>query len=635
MYYDQLTKLGIRLRKRSGQEKTTCPQCSAGRRKKTDPCLSVNINQGSYNCFNCQWQGNVRKFVPKQNSKKFEKPNQDMLKSAKLAKSIKDWFVPRAISEQTLEKFFIHGKMEYLTQTQKEEPCIVFPYIRNGEIVNLKFRDKEKNFKLFKGAELIFFGMQTLEGKRCAIVVEGEIDALSAYEAGFGQVYEPICNEDGEVVEHELGRFAILSVPNGASAGNQRLEYLDNSSDYLDGIEEFVIATDNDEPGRSLRDELIRRFGAEKCRTVDWSILKSHQTHGNGPNFAPKDFNEVLVHFGKEALKSLVLNSSEVPVDGIFHVEDLYSMMMEKFDKGVQLAPTTRFKELDTIFRWKKGDINVFIGYANWGKTFFALQLMLTKSIWDGWRWAVFSPENFPADDFYDDIVEMYVGKWLKDMSRDEYSDALKFLNDHIYFIYPSDEHSIENIHEKFKHLILKKGLDGVMIDPFNQLDKTQKAHERDDQYMSVVFKEIKRFALLNHVCYNIVMHPKNPAPSNGNALPVVGPYDIAQGAMTANKVDQILSYYRPNFHTNPLDSRVEIYSKKVKRRRNGGKLGMIELNLNWSTKRFFDPVTGEMPCDSKEALRATSSHNPENITQGEISKQWLPYKDGDTEAPF
>ena len=72
MYYDQLTKLGIRLRKRSGQEKTTCPQCSEGRRKKTDPCLSVSISQGDYNCHNCGWKGNVRAFVVKENLKKFE-----------------------------------------------------------------------------------------------------------------------------------------------------------------------------------------------------------------------------------------------------------------------------------------------------------------------------------------------------------------------------------------------------------------------------------------------------------------------------------------------------------------------------------------------------------------------------------
>jgi twinkle protein len=132
--------------------------------------------------------------------------------------------------------------------------------------------------------------MQTLQGRRCAIIVEGEIDALSAYEVGFGRDYEPICNEDGEVVEHELGRFAVLSVPNGASKGNQRMEYLDNCAEYLETVEEFIIATDNDAPGQALRDELIRRLGVEKCRTVRWEILKSHQTHGKRPKNRTKRF---------------------------------------------------------------------------------------------------------------------------------------------------------------------------------------------------------------------------------------------------------------------------------------------------------------------------------------------------------
>ncbi len=635
MYYDQLTKLGIRLRKRSGQEKTTCPQCSAGRKKKTDPCLSVNISQGDYNCHNCGWMGNVRTFVRTDAVKKFSKPSPEILKNIELNDKVKNYFSGRGISESTLKKFFIHGKEEWMPQSQQKERCIVFPYIRDNEIVNAKYRDGKKGFKLVKDAELIFFGMQTLQGRRCAIVVEGEIDALSAYEAGFGQDYEPACNEDGEVVEHELGRFAVLSVPNGASKGNQRLEYLDNCAEYLEMVEEFIIATDNDAPGQALRDELIRRLGVEKCRTVRWEILKSHQTHGNGQNFAPKDFNEVLVHFGKDALKSLVLSSQEVPVDGIFYVEDIFSTMLENFERGVQIAPPTRIDVLDEYFRWKKGDINLCTGYANAGKSTFMLQLMLIKSIWDGWKWAVFSPENFPAYDFYDDLVEMYVGKWKTDMKKEEYIEACEFIGQHIFFVYPENEHDIESVHEKFRHLILKKGLDGVMIDPFNQLDSMQKAYQREDQYLSSILKDIKRFALLNGICYNIIAHPKSPSYKEDRSLPVADMYDLAGGAMWGNKIDNILSYYRPRFHEDKNSKEVEIWIQKIKRKRTGGQLGHCDLVLDWKTKRFCHPVTGQDYCDLKRAKVATSSHNPDNITQPEISKTWMPYKDDSTEAPF
>jgi twinkle protein len=566
--------------------------------------------------------------VKKEPMKEYKKPNKEDFKNTQIRQGTIDYFKSRGISENTVNKFFIHSKEE------GKKPWIVFPYFRDGEIVNAKYRSKDKSFRLVSGAELIFYGMQTLEGRRCAIIVEGEIDALSAYEAGFGQNYEPACNEDGEVVEHELGRFAVLSVPNGASKGSQRLEYLDNCVDYLHGIEEFVIATDNDEPGMSLRDELIRRLGVERCRTVDWSSLKSHQTNGNGSKIAPKDFNEVLVQFGKEALKSLVLNSREVPVDGILYLEEVFPSMLENFRKGITVGETTRFGDMDNYFRWKKGDINLCTGYANAGKSTFMLQVMLTKSIWDGWRWAVFSPENYPANDFYDDLIEMYTGKWLEKCTEEEYIKACEFIGNHIFFVYPENEHDIESVHEKFRHLILKKGLDGVMIDPFNQLDSMQKAYQREDQYLSNILKDIKRFALLNGICYNIIAHPKSPSYKEDRSLPVADMYDLAGGAMWGNKTDNILSYYRPRFHEDKNSKEVEIWIQKIKRKRTGGQLGHFDLILDWQSKRFSGINSGPY-CNPVLAKRATSSHNPDNITQAEISNQWLPYKDNDTEAPF
>ena len=70
--------------------------------------------------------------------------------------------------------------------------------------------------------------------------MEGEIDALSLYEAGV---------------------YSVVSVPNGASKGNQKMEYLDNCWELFEDKEKIVLFTDNDEAGYSLRDELGRRFG--------------------------------------------------------------------------------------------------------------------------------------------------------------------------------------------------------------------------------------------------------------------------------------------------------------------------------------------------------------------------------------
>lgn len=632
MYYDKLCDLGIRLRRRSGNEKTVCPKCSHTRRNKTDQCLSVNITNGEYNCHNCGWKGNVRFTEKRREDKKYSKPTKEQIENRILNERVISYSKSRGISEDTLKKFMVYAKEEWMPQTQKKERCICFPYIRDTEIVNIKFRDGAKNFRLVKDAELIFFGMQTLIGKRCAIITEGEWDALAAYEAGFGNDYELVPDEEGVVVEHELGRWGVLSVPNGASRGSQKLDYIDNCSDWLKDVDEFILATDNDEAGLLLRDELMRRLGVDKCRMVNYP--SQYVVADKDGNKRPcKDLNEVLLNFGKEGVVKTLLSSELPPVEGIQYLGDLFPTMLENFRKGIQLSPTTRFKTVDEYFRWKKGDINLFSGYANWGKTTYVVQLMLIKSIYDGWKWAIFSPESYPANDFYDDIVEMYVGKWLNRMTEQEYVEACDFIDKHFFYVYPENDHDINSIHEKFRYLVLKKGIDGVMVDPFNQLDKNQKPYERDDQYLSETLKDIKRFALMNAVCYNIVAHPKNPTYEKNKELPPVGMYDLAGGAMWGNKCDQITIYHRPRFHEDKNSPEVKIYQIKTKRKRTGGQNGEFDLMLLWSQKRFCDPITNEIPCDPIQAKKILAGEGI--IKQAGIEDNWLPYKDNNDEVTF
>lgn len=590
MYYDRLNDLGIKLSRHQGNEKTFCPQCSDSRKNKRDRCLSVNVTTGQYNCHNCGWHGNVRNFERKRDAKVYDKPNPDYIKSISIKEKTEQYFTKRGISKSTLEKFMIFNREEFMPQTGKNENCICFPYFKEGQLVNIKFRDAMKNFRMVSGAELIFYNLSSIGDKKKVVITEGEIDCMSCYEAGVGKDTEP------------FSEYAVVSVPNGASKGNQRLDYLDNCAEWFAGLDEIIIATDGDEAGKVLRDELMRRLGVERCKFVLYP--DESRVNVDGQLQRPcKDFNEVLIYFGKETILDCITKAQVVPIDGVYYVEDIFGSMLDHFKKGIELAPSTRFRELDTYFRWKKGSVNVFTGYANHGKTFFLIQLMLTKSIYDGWKWAVFCPENYPANDFFDDIVEMYAGKSLQEMTENEYIEACEFLNEHIFYVYPEDEHTILSIHDKFRYLVLKKGVDGVLIDPFNQLDHNQKAYQREDQYLSEILKDIKRFSLLNNITYNIITHPKNPQPSKDNrALPVVEMYDLNGGAMWGNKVDHIVSYHRPRWHEDKNSPEVEIHIQKVKRKRTGGKQGVVEMKLLWSKKRYCETMYDEIYCDPNRA---------------------------------
>lgn len=448
---------------------------------------------------------------------------------------------------------------------------------------------------------------------------------MSAFEAGFGVDQE--ISEDGELLNEEFSKWCSVSVPNGASMGNQKLDYLDNCAEWLVGIDEFVIATDGDAAGEELKQELIRRIGVERCKTISYPIEEVVPLE-NGLKRRCKDLNEVLKYFGKPSVVAVIKNAESIPVDGVYYVEDIFPSMLQNFRNGVQLAPKTHFGEMDDFFRWKKGEINLIVGWANHGKTTLILQMMLTKSIYDGWKWAIFSPENFPATDFYDDLIEMYVGKWLDKMTEEEYSDAAHFIDQHIFYVYPEDHHDIHSINEKFRYLVLKKGVDGVLIDPFNQLDHVQKPYQREDQYLSEMLKDIKRFALLNCVSYNIVAHPVKQQRNADKSLPPVDLYDISGGSMWANKSDNVISYYRPRHHEEKTSPEVTIYIQKTKRVRTGGKCGQFDIKMNWSIKRFIDPNTGDPFCSPNQKIKKENQYLPMDM--------WKPYKeDESTELPF
>ena len=107
--------------------------------------------------------------------------------------------------------------------------------------------------------------------------VEGEMDALSLHEAGI---------------------YSVCSVPNGASKGNQRLDYLDNCWEFFKDKKEIVLCTDNDQPGLALRNELARRFGQYRCKYIEFGDFN--------------DANEVLTEKGAEVLRTILKTAKQV-----------------------------------------------------------------------------------------------------------------------------------------------------------------------------------------------------------------------------------------------------------------------------------------------------------------------------------
>jgi twinkle protein len=166
---------------------TICPQCSYTRKKAKARCLSVNTVEGVWCCHHCDWRGTLKAGVESKSRppKRIVKPHYQ--KPTSVPQTVRDWFAKRGIPESIVARYGIAVESAYLPQLEDEAPCMVFPYIRNGEIINLKFRAlAEKVFRQVKDAEKILYGLDDLT-EDWAVIVEGECDKLALAAAG-------ICN---------------------------------------------------------------------------------------------------------------------------------------------------------------------------------------------------------------------------------------------------------------------------------------------------------------------------------------------------------------------------------------------------------------------------------------------------------
>ncbi len=95
-----------------------------------------------------------------------------------------------------------------------------FPYFRNRELVNVKYRSLDKEFSQVPKAEKVLFGLDDCIGASEIIVVEGEMDKLALEEAGFRHV---VSVPDGapprypQPVPQHLDACPVMGLPAGAA----------------------------------------------------------------------------------------------------------------------------------------------------------------------------------------------------------------------------------------------------------------------------------------------------------------------------------------------------------------------------------------------------------------------------------
>ncbi|KWA35777.1 hypothetical protein WT41_01630 [Burkholderia territorii] len=161
----------------------------------------------------------------------------------------------RKLSIETIQAFKVGAS--------KEDDAIIFPFLRDDGLVNVKHlaleRDANGKKKTWQasGAEPCLFGWHLIpDDVKAVLIVEGELDAMSLHQYGFD----------------------ALSINQGA--GNH--QWIDQDFERLERFQEIFLWFDNDEAGKKGVAEVAARLGLDRCRIVSFRLKDANEALQRG-----------------------------------------------------------------------------------------------------------------------------------------------------------------------------------------------------------------------------------------------------------------------------------------------------------------------------------------------------------------
>jgi len=448
--------------------------CSHDRKPehKKGKCASYDWERGLGTCHNCSKSFQLHTYQRKGSSEKvYIRPSDFVLEER--GTKVEEWFGTRGISQQTLSDLAVTEGPEFMPQTGKTENVIKFNYFMGDQLINVKYRDGRKNFKLYKGAEKIFYNINSIVGFEYCVIVEGEMDVLALHEAGISNV---------------------ISVPNGATLGTNNLDYLDSCIDYFEDKEKIILAVDSDEAGQRLQSELIRRLGSEVCYLTTFDDCK--------------DANEYLTTHGKDKLLSRITGAKPVPLENVTTFKDVEDDVTDFVRNGFKPGFQIGLKNFDDIFSTYTGQFITVTGIPSSGKSDFVDQMVVGYNNLYGWKTAFASPENQPTYLHAHKLMRKVWGDMpsAEDIHGDKWNQIADHCNSNFFHI-DMEKYTLEAVLRKGAELVKRKGIKCLVIDPFNKV-RSNDASGDVNVYTLEYLQQIEIFAKKYDVLVMVVAHP-------------------------------------------------------------------------------------------------------------------------------
>lgn len=409
--------------------------------------------------------------------------------------------------------------------------ALVIPFRRDGEIVRRKYRSlgPEKKFWADKGGVRCCWNEDVLRDdsllSQPLIITEGELDALTAIQAGFPRA---ISVPDGAPQE-------ASEAPEDAKA----YAWIQDIKPYLsvDRVKEIILAVDGDGPGAALLQDLSVLLGRFRCKFLTYPKARDPEARGRE---RLKDLNEVLQDYGAKGVVETVSRAQWLKVEGVYRMSELPPLPpMQIYDIGFNL--------LSENYKLRLGDFVVVTGTPGFGKSSFVNDLCCRVAWTHGLKVAWASFEQAPQRDHRRALRSWFNETPEFKQEPHELARADAWIDERHLFIVPGDDDDVtlDWLLERMEIAVVQHGVRIFVIDPWNELDHSKARDESETEYIGRAIRALKRFAKSMQVHIIVVAHPtKSVKDADGNyKMPTL--YDINGSANWYNKCDLGLIVHR------------------------------------------------------------------------------------------
>lgn len=396
--------------------------------------------------------------------------------------------------------------------------AIEIPYFRNGKEVNCKTRSIEgdKLFFQVEGGEKCFYNVDAIKDVSDSplIITEGEMDCIIALQCG----------------------HIAISVPDGApkeAIGDKDTVKYDYLSDIPSSINKIILATDGDNPGANLLNDLALRLGKHRCMWVKYPK-------------GCKDLNDTFMAWGERGVKETLSRAQYMQIDGLYRMNDLPPLpQQEALHIGIDA--------LKDNLKIRRGDLSVVTGVPSMGKTVFTNQLAFNMAKNHGWDVCFASFEQPPQTEHRRSLRTIYSNRPAYLLSSEELAKADEWINEKFSFIVPSDDAEADMtwLTDRMAAAVVRHNAKLIIIDPWNELDHMYNQQQVSlTQYVGQAIKQLKRFAKKFMVHVMVVAHPAKMRRDKDGKYPIPTAYDISDSSHWYNKPEQIVVVHREEHET-------------------------------------------------------------------------------------